>query len=248
MDSVHDVVWFNVDDSFHSHPKALRAGNAACGLWTRCGAYAAQHLTDGLVPVALASMYGTHTERARLVMAGLWHEKGHDCPRCQQPPVDSYLIHDYLVYNRSAEKVRQDRAYAAERQRRSRETRRDGESDAARDLDRDVTRDSPGESNGPSPSPSPKGTSSPQRGRSRRSPETLLPPDLELDGDYAATAQRHGMSQDVASVELERFKAWHESKGSRFRSWPAAWRTWVLRWKDRQPPQGQGPDEPEWGR
>lgn len=244
------MVWFNVDDSFHSHPKALRAGNSACGLWTRCGSYAAQHLTDGLVPDEVARMYGSPQERSRLISVGLWHQAGHSCPRCAQPPAgDAYVIHDYADYNRSAEKVRTDRAYAAERQRKSRGIRRDGERDAARDVAGDVTGDVPGDSDFPSPSPSPKGTSSPQERRaSRRSPEQPMPSDLALVDDYAATAHRHGMSRQVAAAELERFKAWHEAKGSRFRSWPAAWRTWVLRWKDRQQQQEQIQDEPEWGR
>lgn len=29
--------WFVVDDSAHSHPKFIKAGNAAVGLWMRCG-------------------------------------------------------------------------------------------------------------------------------------------------------------------------------------------------------------------
>ena len=33
--------WFIVDDSAHSHPKLIKAGNSAVGLWMRCGSYAA---------------------------------------------------------------------------------------------------------------------------------------------------------------------------------------------------------------
>ena len=31
--------WFNVDDGFAFHRKAVRAGNAAIGLWTRAGSW-----------------------------------------------------------------------------------------------------------------------------------------------------------------------------------------------------------------
>jgi hypothetical protein len=65
--------WFPVDDAFHGHPKARRAGFEAIGLWTVAGSYCMAYLTDGFVPewfvkekprgVALAK---------RLVAAGLW--------------------------------------------------------------------------------------------------------------------------------------------------------------------------------
>lgn len=42
--------WFKVDDKYHDHPKARRAGLAACGLWLRAGSWSADHLTDGFVP------------------------------------------------------------------------------------------------------------------------------------------------------------------------------------------------------
>lgn len=65
--------WFPVDDAFHGHPKARRAGFEAIGLWTVAGSYCMAYLTDGFVPewfvkekprgIALAK---------RLVAAGLW--------------------------------------------------------------------------------------------------------------------------------------------------------------------------------
>ena len=45
----------------------------------------------------------------RLVSAGMWHEEGHDCPRCPQPPEGHLYVHDYLMHQRSkaqAEQVR----------------------------------------------------------------------------------------------------------------------------------------------
>lgn len=44
------MAWFKVDDKFHDHPKARRAGLAACGLWLRAGSWSADQLTDGFVP------------------------------------------------------------------------------------------------------------------------------------------------------------------------------------------------------
>lgn len=53
------MTWFKVDDTAYGHPKVLKAGNAALGLWVKGGAYAAQHLTEGTVPGVVAQLYGT---------------------------------------------------------------------------------------------------------------------------------------------------------------------------------------------
>ncbi|WP_431980048.1 hypothetical protein [Streptomyces qinglanensis] len=112
--------WFVVDDSAHSHPKIIKAGNAAVGLWMRCGSYAAQHLTDGIVPGAIASMYGTSPQAAKLVKLGLWHPAGHDCPGCAQPAEGDYVMHDYNAYNPTRRQVLDRRARAADKKRRQR--------------------------------------------------------------------------------------------------------------------------------
>lgn len=102
--------WFKVDDGFHSHPKVLRAGNAAVGLWTRCGSWCSDQLTDGFVPDEIARMYGTRKEVATLLDVGLWFR------------VDGgYVMHDFGDYNPTAEAVTALRAAAAERQRNARE-------------------------------------------------------------------------------------------------------------------------------
>ncbi|MFC8199918.1 mucin-2 [Streptomyces sp. NPDC057298] len=117
------MTWFKVDDTFYGHPKALKAGNAAVGLWVRAGAYAAQHLTEGVVPGVVAQLYGTAPQARKLVSAGLWHAHGHTCPapKCKQPPAGDYYMHDFLIYNPTRAKVEDDRARSAERQQRARE-------------------------------------------------------------------------------------------------------------------------------
>ena len=66
--------YFGVDDGFAFHPKAIRAGNAALGLWVRSGSYCNQQLTDGFVPSDIVSVLGTPTQAKRLVAVGLWVE------------------------------------------------------------------------------------------------------------------------------------------------------------------------------
>ncbi|MFD3517745.1 hypothetical protein [Streptomyces sp. NPDC058657] len=87
--------YFTVDDGAHSHPKMMRATNAALGLWMRVGSYVAQHLTDGHVPGEVAKSYGSTPQITKLLAVGLWHEHGHHCSRCPQPRPGDYYMHDY---------------------------------------------------------------------------------------------------------------------------------------------------------
>ena len=111
--------WFVIDDSAHMHPKMIAASNAGVGLWVRAGAYASQHLTDGIVPGVIAKMYGSKPQISKLVAAGLWHEHGHTCrhPKCQQPAPGDYYMHDYLAYNPSRREVTAKREREAEKKR-----------------------------------------------------------------------------------------------------------------------------------
>lgn len=115
--------WFVVDDAAHMHPKILKATNAGFGLWVRCGSYAAQHLTDGVVPGIIARQYGTAAQVRKLVAAGLWHEHGHTCPhpKCLQPAPGDFYMHDYLdPYNPSRREVLARRERAADKKRKQR--------------------------------------------------------------------------------------------------------------------------------
>lgn len=120
--------WFKVDDSAHNHPKWRMAGNAALGLWVRCGSYAAQHLTEGIVSGQLAREYGTRAQAAKLVKAGMWHGHGHDCERCPQPEPGDYIVHDFFEGGRNTTRAQAEAAREAsnERQRKSR-ARRNGD-------------------------------------------------------------------------------------------------------------------------
>ncbi|WP_381801048.1 hypothetical protein [Streptomyces niveus] len=100
--------WFRIDDKAHSHPKLIKAGNAALGLWLRCGAYAAQHLTDGIVPGVVAELYGTKPQAAKLVRAGLWHEADHNCTDCPVPAAGDYVFHDFLDDGRNTSRARHE--------------------------------------------------------------------------------------------------------------------------------------------
>ncbi|MEU2789081.1 mucin-2 [Streptomyces sp. NPDC007100] len=118
--------WFKIDDTSHSHPKFIRAGNAALGLWLRCGAYAAQHLTEGVIPGVVAQLYGTVPQARKLVTVGLWHAHGHDCPRCPQPDSGDFVIHDFFEGGRNVTRAQHEanKKGAAERAAKSRASRK----------------------------------------------------------------------------------------------------------------------------
>jgi hypothetical protein len=213
------MTWFALDDSAHAHPKLVRAGNAAVGLWARCGAYCSAHLTDGIVPGVIATMYGTQPQIRKLITVGLWHESGHTCSRCPQPPHGDYVMHDYLAgANFSRKQVLNRRAKAAEKKRNQRaaaenQPRIDPESNADRDRNGDETGSihrpdfdedagqslvSRGDSDGtraralPSPPLPSSGTEREEGDRPRaadRSALSLIPEDWWPDSETIAAAQ-----------------------------------------------------------
>jgi hypothetical protein len=83
--------YLNLDDKFAWHRKTVAAGNAAIGVWARCGSWASGQPVDGLVPFEIARAIGKPTEIAALVKAGLWEETP-----------DGYQMHDYTDHNLSA--------------------------------------------------------------------------------------------------------------------------------------------------
>lgn len=143
--------WFRLDDSFHSHPKVIAAGNEAVGLYVRSGTYAAQHLTDGFIPEEIAVLYGALAPGSRpnprtgkpealaetLVKTKLWHRTR-----------GGWTIHDYLDYNPSREAVENERTQKAERQKRWRDSRRRRVTNPSEDASGDAAP--------PPPRPAPK--------------------------------------------------------------------------------------------
>lgn len=102
--------WFRVDDQLATHPKVIRVGNAAMGLWVRAGSWAMQQLTDGFVPDSVVKMLdGKPTQTKALVDAGLWVKAR-----------GGYQFHGWEEFQVTRAKVKDERVAAAERKRRSR--------------------------------------------------------------------------------------------------------------------------------
>lgn len=114
------MAWFKVDDTLHSHPKARKAGLAAMGLWALGGAFSSQYATDGWVPDwYVTSILNGKRAANSLVEAGLWTRAVID-GEC------GYQFHDWEHYQPSKAEIERERAASRERQKRWRESRRNG--------------------------------------------------------------------------------------------------------------------------
>ncbi|WBP89487.1 hypothetical protein [Kitasatospora cathayae] len=124
--------YVRVHDGLTDHPKIIEVGGEAAWLYVSALCYSSRQLTDGLVPKRLIPRLtdGSKPEASAsaLLRVGLLHEGEHDCPRCPVGGPDMYVVHDYLVHQRSAAEVtelREKRSAAGQRGgRRSGESRR----------------------------------------------------------------------------------------------------------------------------
>jgi hypothetical protein len=104
------VVWFRIDDGWHSHPKVIDVSLAARGLWATAGSWCGQHLTDGAVPTKMLKAWGGTPKLVdELVRAGLWKvsEAG-------------YQFHDWSALNPLRADVLKSRAADVQRKKESR--------------------------------------------------------------------------------------------------------------------------------
>jgi hypothetical protein len=106
------VTWFRVDDGFWSHPKVVGLSDGAIATWLRAGTYSCQHLTDGFIAKGVLRLVGDKDSAAQLVEADLWNESA-----------GGWQFHDWAEYQETSVAVKDRRAAARERQRKSRAAR-----------------------------------------------------------------------------------------------------------------------------
>ena len=58
--------------------------------------------------------------------------------------------------------------------------------------------------------------------------KSFIPKNYEMADYHLDFAQGKGFDLKTTQAMFEKFRAHHEAKGSKFKSWRAAWRTWVL--------------------
>jgi hypothetical protein len=125
--------WARLDDMLPVHPKIRALSDSAFRLYISAICWSSLHRTDGHVP-SNQLRFVSDVRRSQqcveqLLQAGLWETAD-----------GGWLIHDYLEYQPSAEKVRQDREAKRQRQERWRGSR-DASHDASRDPPVDASRD-----------------------------------------------------------------------------------------------------------
>lgn len=140
---------YSLDDGWDNCTPVARAGNAAFGVYVRCGIWVARNLTDGYIPGEIATAYGSPELARKLVDVGLW-----------EIAEGGYVAVDYLALNPSAEKVKARRKADAERKAKWRDR-------AHRQRTRDETRESGG-SHGVTPDVTPRSPAPPKGGGGAR--------------------------------------------------------------------------------
>lgn len=121
--------WLKLDDQLGVHRKVIkiqRRTRLECmGLWTLALSASGRGLTDGILEDFELDELGSKPSLvSELVRVELWHEAGHDCDRCPQPPAGGIVIHDYLTLNPSKKQVEDKREAERVRKMSQRDTAR----------------------------------------------------------------------------------------------------------------------------
>lgn len=233
--------WFRLDDGFGDHPKIIEVGNPGAGLYARCGAWCAKHLTDGYIPEAMGRSWGHPRTAQALEISGLW-----------VPVHGGWQMHDYLDYNPSREDAEADKKAAAQRQKAYRERIKGGsqrtpppDGNVTPNVTHNATRDSRNTIPYPIPShpitpPSSVvsmggggsggngATSPPRRGRPP-SQGTRIPDDFAVTPDMVEWAREHAPHVN-GKFETEQFKDYWTAKSGKDatkKDWVATWRWWM---------------------
>lgn len=231
-------MWFKVDDGLAFHHKAIKAGNAAMGLWVRAGSYCGQHMTDGFISADVVATMGTTAQANRLVAAKLWLEAD-----------DGYQFHDWQEMNPTRAEIEIARKKEANRKKIWRETReiesaKSGNAAGQKHLSavsptgvppsvlRDTTRDTgTGRvSSSSTGSPLVKG------GAGGKTTATRIPSDFAATPEMVAWAKTNVPHVD-GRVETQKFIDYFTAASganARKLDWVAAWRLWMRNADDRR--------------
>lgn len=112
--------YLNKDDEFPEHPKIDALSDGAYRLHDSGLHYCAKNLTDGLIPERKVSRLKPEfkpSQLAELIDSDVWHHGGEGCntEHCPKGEAGTYVVHDYLEWNKSKEWWEQKRRTDAER-------------------------------------------------------------------------------------------------------------------------------------
>lgn len=209
--------WFKVDDGFAFHRKTLSATNQAIGLWVKAGSWCAQQLTDGHIPVSVIVAFGSSLEDAQcLVDADLWEVDG-----------EGFRFLNWAEFQPSKAEVEKEREKARKRKQQWRD-RQNGESPdgspagTTSGTDSGTNGESPdGKDGGGAGSPTRPDPTHISTGAKRA---TQMPKDWQPKDEHLAIAREYGLDP---AFELRGFKDRNEAKGTLYKNWDAAFRTWL---------------------
>lgn len=212
------MTWFRVDDTLAAHQKVRKAGVPAMGLWVLAGAHSSQQLLDGFVPEwFVVGFPGGRKHAERLVGAGLWSS-------ATVGGENGWLFHDWQQANPTREQVMADREKAKARQQKWREQHRtDGVTDDVTDAVSNGVTD--GVSNAAPTRPDPTLKKSSTSGRGKRA--TAVPDIFPITDAMNEWGRQNCPAVLDPQAETRQFLDHHRAKGSTFRDWTAAWRTWM---------------------
>jgi hypothetical protein len=105
--------WAKFDDRYPWHRKVRPLSDAAFRLDVSAICWCAENLTDGVIlpehlPL-LSDVKRPAKAAAELVRQQRWHDEAAGCEVCPDVPAGGWVIHDYLGYNPTREKVEEDR-------------------------------------------------------------------------------------------------------------------------------------------
>jgi hypothetical protein len=129
--------WVRFDDEYPENRKIKRLSDSAYRLHSEAIFWCARHLTDGFVPADELDDV-TNVRRPAKLLPDLMQR------RLWEPVEGGWLIHDYLEYQPSAEKVREEREARKKRQERWLAKKRNGKdasASASEDASHDASKD-----------------------------------------------------------------------------------------------------------
>lgn len=101
-----------LQDGFAEHPKVVGLSDGAFRLYVNALCYASRNETNGHIPAgAVKSLGGTMPRAAELFHAGLWEAPAEG---------DGWMIHDYLLHQRSREQINAEKEALKRRMQRHR--------------------------------------------------------------------------------------------------------------------------------
>jgi hypothetical protein len=186
------MTWVRLDDKFYQHPKVMGLSDKAYRCHVNGLCFSAQYDLDGEIPAtALASLRGTPKVAAELVEARLWDTTSRG----------GWVIHDYLVYNRSKLQVEEARAKKADAGRRGASHRWNQPDAIASAIAHGIAEEMP-----PVPNPSP--TNVVDQAKALRKP---------VDADFLKDLAGEFPTLDVAEVyaKAQNRKTWDGYKDKR---------------------------------